>query len=105
MLRLNVALQEDLDEELATLRLDISVLRLDSDRPEGLQTQQILEMDMVDDLEASRLRDLVNVTMLGIDMQEQHFEALKAFDAKASAVQLRIVAHDFLEDVSAASLV
>ena len=105
MLRLNVALQEDLDEELATLRLDISVLRLDSDRPEGLQTQQILEMDMVDDLEASRLRDLVNVTMLGIDMQEQHFEALEAFDAKASAVQLRIVAHDFLEDVSAASLV
>ena len=55
MLRLNVALQEDLDEELATLRLDIGVLRLDSDRPEGLQTQQILEMDVVDDLEASRL--------------------------------------------------
>ena len=43
--------------------------------------------------------------MLGIDVQEQHFEALEAFDAKTGAVELRIVAHDFLEDVSAASLV
>ena len=43
--------------------------------------------------------------MLSIDVKQQHPEALKALNSEACTVELCIVAHNLLEDISAASLV
>ena len=39
------------------------------------------------------------------DGQEEHLEAAETLNAQTRAIQLRIVAHDFLEDVSAPPLI
>ena len=59
---------------------------------------------MVDDLKAACLRYLIDVAMLSIHVKQQHLEALEALDTKACAVELSIVAHDLLEDISATPL-
>ena len=43
--------------------------------------------------------------MLRIDVKEEHFEAAEAFNAEFGAIKLGIIAHDFLENIRAASLI
>ena len=62
-------------------------------------------MQNVDNLEGPSLCVVVNVAMLCVHVQKEHFEAEKAFETEARAIELVLVTHDFLEDISAATFV
>ena len=51
------------------------------------------------------LRAVVEVSLLGIHIQEEHLEAGEALDPESCAVKLVLVAHDLLEDIGASTLV
>ena len=70
MLLLNDTLQVDIDEEIAGFVGHLSVAGLDRNWPQGLNAKQILEVHHVDDFERSRLWIVVNMAMLGIDVQK-----------------------------------
>ena len=62
-------------------------------------------MHDVDDFERARLRDMVDVTMLCVDVQKEHLEAAEALDTQLGTFEFLLVAHDLVEDVSPAPLV
>lgn len=70
VLLLYVALEMDIDEEVAAFLSHGGVSALDGDRPERLDAQQILEVQNVDDLEGPSLCVVIDVAVLGIDVQE-----------------------------------
>lgn len=62
-------------------------------------------MDQVKHLELARLRIVVDVTMLSVDVKEEHSEAPESVDSQMGAVKFILVAHDLLEDICSASLI
>ena len=62
-------------------------------------------MQNVDNFEGPSLCVVVNVAMLCIHVQKEHFKAEKSFETEARAIELILVTHDFLEHVSAATFV
>ena len=105
VLGLDDALQLDVHQEVSTLLRHLLVLALDGDAPQGLDAEQVLEVDDVDHFEGVGLRVVVDVAVLGIHIQEEHLEAGEALDPESCAVKLVLVAHDLLEDIGASTLV
>ncbi len=62
-------------------------------------------MQYVNHLEGASLRIMIDVSVLGIHVQEKHFETSESFDPKACDFEFVLVAHDFLKDVSASSFI
>lgn len=62
-------------------------------------------MKQVEDLELTRLRVVVDVTMLSIHVEEEHAEASKSVDSKMGTVQFFRVAHNLLEYIRSAPLI
>lgn len=101
----NLALEVDVNKEIAALRGYRRVDILDCNGPQSVLADQLLEVNQVQHFKLACLGVVVDVAMLCVHVQEEHTEAAEAVDAEVGAVKLIRVAHNLLEDVGAASLI
>ena len=101
----NLALEVDVDKEISGFSRNVLVQILNCNRPKSVDAEQFLEVYNVDNLEGACLGVVVNVTMLGIDIEEEHEKRSKAFNAQLCAVQLFAIAHNLLKNVCPTSLI
>ena len=72
---------------------------MNGDGPKRLNTQQVLEVNNIHDFKRIGLRIVIDVTMLRIDIEKEHLEASETLNAETRAIELVLIAHDFLEDI------
>ena len=75
VLRLDHALQEAVDQEVATFASHVPIFAVDRDLPERLNSKELLEVIDVDYLERVGLLVVIDVAVFGIHVQEEHAEA------------------------------
>ena len=87
MLGVDLRLEEDVHEEVPTHLAYLLHPVLDCNRPEGVQSEQILEVLKVNDAEDASLDVEIDVSLFGIHVEEEHLEAAEAFSLQLSAVE------------------
>lgn len=93
---------EDVDQEVATLRADGSITSQKSDLPEGLHTDELVQLQ---DGELGILSTIfvdfgIDEPLFRVNIEEQELEAVETLLMKFRAVQLVRVANDLTEDIN-----
>ena len=63
------------------------------------------EVHDIDHFERSCLRVVIDVSVLSVHVQKEHFEASETLNSKLCALELLLVAHDLVEDIGSATLI
>ena len=105
MLLLDDTLEMHVDEEVSGFIGHERVTWLDSNGPESLYAEQVLEVHDVDDFKRSRLRYVIDMSMLSIHVQKEHLEAAEALYTQLGTFKLLLIAHNLIEYISSTPLV